>query len=63
MSFKLYELANRKFRDCLATKPNDYRALYNWALSLSKQAEIKLQSKEIEAAENLYKEACEKYLR
>jgi serine/threonine protein kinase/tetratricopeptide (TPR) repeat protein len=39
-SFELLARANRKFRECLEIKPDDSRALLNWALVLTKQAEL-----------------------
>lgn len=56
---KLFRSANDKFHECLTTKPNDYRALYNWAFALSQQAA----AADPEEARSLWKEMSEKFVR
>lgn len=69
-SFDLLSRANRKFHECLEIKPDDSRALLNWALVLTKQAELLDSSKSAQAiyspqhtATSLWKEAFNKYER
>eukprot|EP01125_Pyxidicula_operculata_P005426 TRINITY_DN192_c0_g2_i1.p1 TRINITY_DN192_c0_g2~~TRINITY_DN192_c0_g2_i1.p1 ORF type:complete len:1970 (-),score=473.50 TRINITY_DN192_c0_g2_i1:68-5284(-) len=56
---KLLDKANQKFAECLAIKPNDHRALYNWAFSLTKLAEISPP----ESAKELWKSVSDKFSR
>lgn len=60
---RIYEIANQKFSDCLMIKPNDHRALYNWALCLSKQANIKREMGDHVTAGKSIELAYEKYNR
>jgi hypothetical protein len=56
---RLFRQANDRFAECLATKPNDYRALYNWAFALSQQAFTAAP----EEARMLWKEMADKFVR
>jgi hypothetical protein len=47
----------------LSIKPNDYRALYNWGLTLMKQAAIKVDQKDTDTADKLFDQSGEKYQR
>lgn len=71
-SFDLLSRANRKFHECLEIKPDDSRALLNWALVLTKQAELLDNSKSSHihaifsphhTTASLWKEAFAKYER
>lgn len=75
-SFDLLSRANRKFHECLEIKPDDSKALLNWALVLTKQAELletfggskapqgyQSISSSTSTASTLWKEAFSKYER
>ena len=53
-SFDLLSRANRKFRECLEIKPDDSRALLNWALVLTKQAELLDNPKSLQGSQPIY---------
>lgn len=56
---RLLNAACSDFAECLRTKPDDYRALYNWGFSLSQQAAIA----EPADAPALWREMGEKFVR
>eukprot|EP01122_Echinamoeba_exundans_P014473 TRINITY_DN6570_c0_g2_i2.p1 TRINITY_DN6570_c0_g2~~TRINITY_DN6570_c0_g2_i2.p1 ORF type:complete len:1309 (+),score=180.83 TRINITY_DN6570_c0_g2_i2:8156-12082(+) len=56
---RLFKQANDRFAECLTTKPNDYRALYNWAFALCQQAS----AASSDEARILWKEMADKFSR
>jgi len=52
--------AIQRFKECWDIKPNDHRALYNWALAIATEAE--LQSDPM-VASIMWKEVADKYVR
>eukprot|EP01114_Cavostelium_apophysatum_P018706 TRINITY_DN5854_c0_g1_i4.p1 TRINITY_DN5854_c0_g1~~TRINITY_DN5854_c0_g1_i4.p1 ORF type:complete len:564 (-),score=138.72 TRINITY_DN5854_c0_g1_i4:173-1864(-) len=54
---KLFEEAEKKYKESVLTKPNDYRALHNWGLSIQARAF----TKSGDEADQLYKLASQKY--
>ena len=57
-SLELLSRAHRKFQECLEIKPDDSKALLNWALVLTKQAELVNNTAQ---SSSLWKEAFSKY--
>lgn len=60
---KLLEEACEKYADTLLAHPNDYRALYNWAVALSRLAQSMARQKLLTKAHSLFQKAARKYKR
>jgi hypothetical protein len=63
IAFKLFQLAGDKYKHCLSIKPNDHRALFNWGLSLAKQAALLVLQPNLPLADTYYQLAADKYER